>query len=127
MLFIGLFLLGCVCLVTLHELTHVAIAQAFGGRVLSVRILGLTVYPGLGNFTWTGDVAHAELGFDTDPGWLGSWLVSCVPEILNLLLAILVPVILLSGRAGSPPLLAFLIGVFATSLFGLLGVVMSVV
>ena len=125
--FVFFFLVGCIFWVAFHELAHVLLAGYFGGRVLSVRMLGLTVYPGLGNFTWTGDVAHVELGFDQQLPWLDSWLVNWVPELLNLMAVILVPIALIGGAAGDPRILALLVGVFSVCLFGLLGTVSSLV
>ena len=127
--FILFFLVGCISSVALHELAHVLLAEYFGGRVLSVRILGFSLYPQFTTegFNWTGSVAQTELGFDPQPPWLESWLINWVPELLNLMAVILVPIVLIGGAAGDPRILAFLVGVFSVGLFGLLAVVSSFV
>lgn len=125
---IALFFLGVLVTVVVHESVHVMLVEHFGGIVWSIRILGFVVYPAFdpASFSWKGDIADVEGFFPTLPPESDLWLAHWMPEVIGLLSVALISVVFVKGSVSDNPMLfAFLLGVLATDLLGLICVAMS--
>ena len=127
---VALFLLGALTAMVVHESIHVILVEHFGGIVWSIRILGVVVYPtlNLADFSWTGDIADVEGYFPVLPPSSDLWLAHWMPEVVGLLSVLLILIVFVRRSVSdNPGLFAFLFGMFATNLFGLIAVAMSLI
>ena len=125
---VAFFFLGVLVAVVVHESIHVMLVEHFGGIVWSIRILGFVIYPAFdpASFSWTGDIADVEGFFPTLPPESSLWLAHWMPEVIGFLSVALISVVFVKGSVSDNPMLfAFLLGVLATDLIGLICVAMS--
>jgi len=125
---IAFFFLGVLAAVVVHESVHVVLVEHLGGIVWSIRILGFVVYPAFdpASFSWTGDIADVEGFFPTLPPEPSLWLAHWMPEVIGLVSVTLISAVFMKGSVSDNPMLfAFLLGVLATDLIGLICVAMS--
>lgn len=127
---IPFFLLGALAAMVVHESIHVILIEHFGGIVWSIRIWGIIVYPALNltDFSWTGDIADVEGYFPILPSSSDLWLAHWMPEVVGFIsVALILTVFIRRSARDNPGLFAFLLGVFATNLLGLLAIAMSLI